>query len=174
MQKMHNLVVTYDALICLAVSGIPRRQTAVRTLLSCMRNNSRCGLHIGPPKTNEAHAFMAARRTSHQAPTPAFAKGNLAERRLWMAVRKSLVKVQGDERVRIMVSCTYGAPEPGGTVSSILQFDMRTEQKATHSMWNVMATRSTQLASPITVTSTAMLYSKDCPVSPIRSGRQLD
>jgi len=55
-----------------------RRQTAARTLLCCMRTNSRCGLHQGPPRPAQPLRSMPARRSSPKPPKAADAKGELA------------------------------------------------------------------------------------------------
>ena len=78
MQPAHNFGPDLEAPISQLAPADARGQTAARTLLCCMRTNSRCGLHKGPPRPAQPIRYMPARRSSPKPPKAADAKGELA------------------------------------------------------------------------------------------------
>lgn len=78
MHVAHSSRLSVDAKRSQAAPADARGQTAARTLLCCMRTNSRCGLHQGPPRAAQTLPCMPARRSSPKPPKPADAKGDLA------------------------------------------------------------------------------------------------
>ena len=78
MQPVHNPGSERDAFKSQAAAGVAMGQTVAITLLCCMRTNSRCGLHQGPPRPAQPIRYMPARRSSPKPPKAADAKGELA------------------------------------------------------------------------------------------------
>jgi len=78
MHVAHSFHMPADAKRSQAAAGVANRQTAARTLLCCMRTNSRCRLHQGPPRAAQTIPCMPARRSSPKPPKPADAKSDLA------------------------------------------------------------------------------------------------
>lgn len=78
MHTAHSFGPSKHAARSQATAGVASRQTAARTLLCCMRTNSRCGLHQGPPRAARTILCMPSRRSSPKPAKVAVAKGDLA------------------------------------------------------------------------------------------------
>ena len=78
MQVAHSFGVVLGDPKTQAAQCLVKRQTAARTLLCCMRTNSRCGLHQGPPRPAQPLRYMPARRSSPKPPKVADTKADLA------------------------------------------------------------------------------------------------